>query len=67
MSNAREAKSNVRAKIWMIIFALFSILTINGIYNILDDYSDWPVTTSITVRNQNQVILIPFCIGIILL
>ena len=65
MSNAREAKSNLRTKIWTIIFALFSTFTISGIYNILHDYSDWPVTTSITVKNQNQVILIPFYICIL--
>ena len=63
ISNAREAKSSLRTKVWTIIFALFSIFTISGIYNILQDYSDWPVTTSITVKNQNQVILIQSYIG----
>ena len=57
MSNARQANSNLRTKIWMAVFVSFSILTISGIYNILCDYSLWPVTTSITVKNQNQVIV----------
>ena len=56
MTNAREAQSSLRMKIWMVLFAVFSLLTISAMYHVFHDYSLHPVTTSITVRHQNQVV-----------
>ena len=55
MTNAREAQSSLRKKIWIVLFTVFSILTISAMYHVLHDYSLHPVTTSITNKYQNQV------------
>ena len=55
MTNAREAQSSLRKKIWIVLFTVFSILTILALYHVLHDYSLHPVTTSITNQYQNQV------------
>ena len=55
MTNAREAQSSLRKKIWIVLFTVFSILTISAMYHVLHDYSLHPVTTSITNEYQNQV------------
>ena len=56
LNNASDANSKLRAKIWIAVFILFSLLTINAMYNVFHDYSLYPVVTSITVKYKNQVI-----------
>ena len=56
MTNAREAQSSLRKKIWMVLFTVFSLLTFSAMYHVFHDYSLHPVTTSITVKYQNQVV-----------
>ena len=55
MTNAREAQTNLRKKIWIVLSTVFIILTIAAMYHVLHDYSLHPVTTSITNKYQNQV------------
>ena len=40
---------------WMVLFTFFSILTGIGFYNVVYDFAQYPVTTSVTVKHQNQV------------
>ena len=62
MCNARSSKSGFRTKLWMIIFAVFTVLTFTGISNVIEDFSRYPVVTFVTVEHNNQV---HFCILII--
>ena len=55
VSNAGAASSVLRRTCWIIIFTLFSVLTCLGLWNVIYDYSLYPVTTSVTVKHQNQV------------
>ena len=55
VSNAGIATSVFRRTCWMMLFTFFSILTIYGLYNVITDYIKYPVTTSVTVKHQNQV------------
>ena len=55
VSNAGGSSSGLRRYIWMIIFALFAGFTFVGLKNNISDYIRYPVMTSVTVRNQNQV------------
>ena len=55
MTNAREAQSGLRKKIWIALFTVFFILTIAAMYQVLHEYTHYPVTTSINVKYQNQV------------
>ena len=55
MTNAREAQSGLRKKIWIVLSIVFFILTIAAMYQVLHEYTHYPVTTSIKVKYQNQV------------
>ena len=55
MSNARKSNSGFRRTIWMTFFAIFTIFTFIGLSNVIDDYKTYPVTTSVTVKHNDQV------------
>ena len=55
MSNARKSNSGVRRAIWMTLFAVFAILTFTGLSNVIGDFKRYPVTTSVTVKHNDQV------------
>ena len=54
LSNARTDQG-WRRYVWVLIFALFTILTITGLADVCKDYATYPVTTSVTVEHHNQV------------
>ena len=53
--NARTSNSESRRNFWIVIFALFIILTFTGLRNVIDEITNYPVITLLTVKNQNQV------------
>ena len=55
LNNAAKAKSKIRMFIWAIIFAFFSIMTLNNLVNVISDFYKYPVTTSINVTHKSQV------------
>ena len=55
VSNAGIARSGFRRVCWMVLFTFFSVLTGIGFYNVVNDFAQYPVTTSVTVKHQNQV------------
>ena len=55
VSNAGIARSGFRRVCWMVLFTFFSVLTAIGFYNVVYDFAQYPVTTSVTVKYQNQV------------
>ena len=55
MCNARSSHSNFRRILWMIVFAVFTILTFTGLRNVIDEIMSYPVITLLTVEHQNQV------------
>ena len=55
LSNARKSNSGFRRWVWMAMLAIFSILTIIGLSNVIDDFNSHPITTSVTVQHRNQV------------
>ena len=54
LSNARTDQG-WRRYVWVLIFALFTVLTITGLADVCKDYATYPVTTSVTVEHHNQV------------
>ena len=55
ISNAGIARSYFRKGCWLLIFAIFGIFTMYGFTNVVHDYLEWPVTTSIYIEHRNQV------------
>ena len=55
MCNARNSESGFRRNVWMLIFAIFTILTFTGLSNVIEDFQRYPVATSVHVEHQNQV------------
>ena len=55
LSNARKSNSGFRRTIWMTLLTVFSILTFNGLSNVIDDFKRYPITTSVTVKHNDQV------------
>ena len=55
VSNAGIAKSHLRRGCWLLIFAVFGIFTMYGFINVVHDYLEWPVTTSIYIEHRNRV------------
>ena len=56
VSNAGNARtSKVRRVVWIIIFIFFFMCTIYGVTDVISDYLDYPVVTSVSVLHQNQV------------
>ena len=55
ITNARDRRSKPKSKIWMAIFTVFSILTLLAVKNVVHEYTLYPVSTSVTVKHQNQV------------
>ena len=53
--NARTSNTASRRNFWIVIFALFTILTFTGLKNVIDEITNYPVITLLTVKNQNQV------------
>ena len=37
------------------MLAVFAILTITGLINVIDEFKSYPITTSVTVEHRNQV------------
>ena len=60
LSNASGSKSRYRTYLWVLIFAIFTVLTIVGLDEVFKDYSAFPVTTSVTVKHNNQVYIYNF-------
>ena len=56
VSHAKAAPSSFRSIIWMAIFTTFTAFTVIGVYEVANDYMKRPVTTSVTVKYQNQVL-----------
>ena len=57
VSNAGISTSLFRRTCWMILFTFFSVLTTMGLMNVIQDYLAYPVTTSVEIKHQNQVII----------
>ena len=55
ISNAGIARSCFRRGCWLLIFAVFGIFTMYGFINVVHDYLEWPVTTSIYIEHRNRV------------
>ena len=55
LSNASGAKSRYRRYFWILIFAIFTVMTIRGLDDVFKDYEAHPVMTSVTVKHNNQV------------
>ena len=55
LSNANGSASRWRRYLWMIVFGVFTFLTIIGLESVFKDYSQFPVITSVTVKHNNQV------------
>ena len=55
VSNAAIAKSYLRTAFWLLIFTVFGIFTLIGFQDVVNDYLDYTVTTSIRVQHQSQV------------
>ena len=55
ISNAGLAKSYFRSGCWLLIFAIFGAFTLYGFQDVVNDYLDWPVTTSIYIQHHNRV------------
>ena len=60
LSNANGTSSRWRRYLWISIFAAFAVLTIVGLNDVFKDYTAYPVITSVTVKNNNQVKIINF-------
>ena len=56
ISNAGIANSNFRRGCWLLIFAVFGYFTLYGFQDVVYDYLEYPVTTSIYIEHRNQVI-----------
>ena len=56
ISNAGIANSNFRRGCWLLIFAVFGYFTLYGFQDVVHDYLEYPVTTSIHIEHRNQVI-----------
>ena len=55
VSNAGIAKSYFRRACWLLIFTVFGIFTLYGFQDVVNDYLDYTVTTSILVQHQAKV------------
>ena len=55
ISNARGTRSVWRRNLWLLIFAIFTILTITSLQSVIKDFISHPVTTFVTVKHHNQV------------
>ena len=55
VSNAGVAKSYFRKACWLLIFTVFGVFTLYGFQDVVNDFLDYPVTTSIYVQHQSQV------------
>ena len=55
LCNAKISNSGFRRYVWIVVFVLFSFLTLTGLINVIDDYMHHPVLTSVTVEHGNQV------------
>ena len=55
VSHAKAASSRLRATVWFAILILFTVFTAIGVYEVISDYLKRPVTTSVTLKYQNQV------------
>ena len=58
VSNAGISTSFFRRTCWMVVFTFFSLLTVMGLKNVIDDYLAYPVTTSVEIKHQNRVIIL---------
>ena len=56
ISNAGIASSNFRKACWFLVFAMFGYFTLYGFQDVVHDYLEYPVTTSIYIEHRNQVI-----------
>ena len=55
VSNAGIANSYFRKGCWLLIFTVFVIFTLHGFQDVVNDYIEYPVTTSIYVEHRSQV------------
>ena len=55
VSNAGKASDNFRSAIWFLIFVAGAVLTIQGLYLVLADYFEYPVTTMINLEKYDKV------------
>ena len=55
LSNARKSNSGFRRWVWMVMLAVFTVLTITGLKTVIDEFQSYPITTSVTVEHRNQV------------
>ena len=55
VSHAKAAPSRLRSTVWFAIFTCFTVFTAIGVYEVISDYLKRPVTTSVTLKYQNQV------------
>ena len=55
LNNASRAKSKLRFLYWIIIFAFFSLMTVNSLVSVITDYIKYPVVTSIDLSHKPQV------------
>ena len=57
LSNAGTSNSLFRRTCWTLIFTVFFVFTCMGLQQVIEDYLSFPVTTTVTVKHQNRVIL----------
>ena len=56
ISNAGVSRSHFRRVCWLLVFAIFGAFTFYAFQAVINDYLNWPVTTSIYIEHKNQVI-----------
>ena len=56
LSNAGiKSHHRFRRACWMVIFLVFSGLTFYGLWNVIYDYLEYPVVTSVRIENKEAV------------
>ena len=56
VNNAGNArKSLLRRAVWIVISCAFTYLTIKAVIDVIEDYIEYPVTTTIAVAHKDRV------------
>ena len=55
INNAAKGKSKLRSSIWLAIFGVLAYYTVDGIYEIVVDFFDYPVLTNTDLTYKSEV------------
>ena len=55
INNAAKGKSKLRSLIWFLIFSVLAYFTVDGIYEIVIEYFEYPVITSTDIKSEPEV------------